>query len=102
RVRSEPGNRAASGGGDRATVPRAKEDRMRTTTTALAGAFCVLAFTGSALAGTMHPVLGAKLAGMGDHGVVNLQSHAAKNQLCWTFDLTAKGVTAASIRDAGG
>ena len=29
---------------------------------------------GVAGAATMHPVLGAKLAGMGEHGVVNLQS----------------------------
>ena len=56
----------------------------------------------AALAGGMHPVLGARLAGMGEHGVVNLQSHAAKNQLCWTFELTTKGVTGASIRDSGG
>ena len=75
---------------------------MRTTTLIGAAALCVLAFAGSAFADTMHPVLGAKLAGMGEHGVVNLQSHAAKNQLCWTFELTTKGVTGASIRDSGG
>jgi hypothetical protein len=74
---------------------------MRTTLTC-AAALCVLAFAGTALGDTMHPVLGAKLAGMGEHGVVNLQSHAAKNQLCWTFELTTKGVTGASIRDSGG
>lgn len=50
----------------------------------------------------MHPVLGAKLAGMGEHGIVNLQSHAAKGQLCWTFELATKGITGASIRDAHG
>ena len=46
---------------------------------------------GVAGAATMHPVLGAKLAGMGEHGVVNLQSKAAKGQLCWTFDVMTNG-----------
>ena len=50
----------------------------------------------------MHPVLAAKLAGMGEHGVVNLQSNAGKGQLCWTFDVMTDGVTGASIRDSGG
>jgi hypothetical protein len=57
---------------------------------------------GSARADTMHPVLGARLVGMGEHGVVNFQSMAAKGRLCWTFSLSAKGVTGASIRDAAG
>ncbi len=50
----------------------------------------------------MHPVLAAKLAGMGEHGVVNFQSNAGKGQLCWTFDVMTDGVTGASIRDSGG
>jgi hypothetical protein len=50
----------------------------------------------------MHPVLAAKLTGMGEHGVVNLQSNAGKGQLCWTFDVMTDGVTGASIRDSGG
>ena len=54
--------------------------------------------TGAASAAMMHPVLGAKLAGMGEHGVVNLTSDPAKNQICWTFDVMAKGITGASIR----
>jgi hypothetical protein len=58
--------------------------------------------SGVALADTMHPALGAKLAGMGEHGIVNLQSHASKGQLCWTFDLSTKGITGASVRDAHG
>jgi hypothetical protein len=58
--------------------------------------------SGVALAGTMHPELGAKLAGMGEHGIVNLQSNAAKGRICWTFELTTKGITGASIRDAHG
>jgi hypothetical protein len=50
----------------------------------------------------MHPVLAAKLTGMGEHGVVNFQSNASKGQLCWTFDVMTDGVTGASIRDSGG
>ena len=57
---------------------------------------------GTAGAATMHPVLGAKLAGMGEHGVVNFQSDAMKGQLCWTFDVMADGITSASIRDSAG
>lgn len=55
----------------------------------------------TAVAGSagMHPKLGARLSGMGEHGVVNLQSDAKKGKLCWTFDLpTTKGITGASIR----
>jgi hypothetical protein len=54
----------------------------------------------AALAGrvAMHPELGARLSGMGEHGVVNLQVQATKGKLCWTFDLpTTKGITGASI-----
>lgn len=53
-------------------------------------------------ADTMHPELGAKLAGMGDHGIVNFQSHATTGKLCWTFELSSKQLTGASIRDAHG
>jgi hypothetical protein len=49
-----------------------------------------------ALAG-MHPKLGARLSGMGEHGVVNLQVKATQGKLCWTFDVPTKGITAASI-----
>ena len=69
--------------------------------TAVAAAVSAAPF-GTAGAATMHPVLGAKLAGMGEHGVVNFQSDAAKSQLCWTFDVMAKSVTGASIRDTSG
>jgi hypothetical protein len=55
-----------------------------------------------AAAGTMHPTLGARLSGMGEHGIVNLRSHASKGQLCWTFDLHVMHVRAATIRDAHG
>jgi hypothetical protein len=57
---------------------------------------------GAALAGRMHPVLGARLTGMGEHGVVNLRSQMAKRRLCWNFHVMSKGVTHASIRDRHG
>jgi hypothetical protein len=53
-----------------------------------------------ALAGpaAMHPELGARLSGMGEHGVVNLQVKLKTGQLCWTFELpTTKGITGTSI-----
>jgi len=51
-----------------------------------------------ALASQMHPVLGAHLAGMGEHGVANLQLKAKSGQLCWAFELpTTKGITGTSI-----
>jgi hypothetical protein len=56
----------------------------------------------SAASAAMHATLGAHLSGMGEHGIVNLQSNAAKGKLCWTFELTTKGVTGASIRDTAG
>jgi hypothetical protein len=63
-----------------------------------------LAATGAvvASAGTMHPVLGARLAGMGEHGVVNLTLQQAHHEICWTFDIPTKGATQASVRDAHG
>ena len=51
-----------------------------------------------ALASQMHPVLGAHLAGMGEHGVANLQVKSKAGQLCWTFELpTTTGITGTSI-----
>jgi hypothetical protein len=65
-----------------------------------AGAALALAVP-AALAGStsgMHPELGAHLAGMGEHGVVNLQVKSKSGQVCWTFDLpTTKGITGTSI-----
>jgi hypothetical protein len=74
---------------------------MHTTRTLLtvAGAALVLG-AGTALADTMHPRLAARLAGMGEHGIVNLQS--ANGRLCWMFEVPTKGITGASIRDAHG
>ena len=76
---------------------------MRSMTLLAAGALGALALgAGAAQADTMHPELGAKLSGMGEHGIVNLQSDTAKGKLCWTFDVSTKGVTGASIRDSAG
>ena len=71
------------------------------TAVAVAACAAVLLGAGAALA-AMHAELGAKLAGMGEHGIVNLQSNATKGKLCWTFELTTKGITGSSIRDAAG
>jgi hypothetical protein len=61
-----------------------------------------LALVPAAIASGMHPELGARLAGMGEHGVVNLQVKAKQGQLCWTFDLpTTTGITGASIHATG-
>jgi hypothetical protein len=55
-----------------------------------------------ATAGMMHPTLGARLSGMGEHGIVNLQSHASKGQLCWKFQLSVMHPLGSTIRDKGG
>jgi len=75
---------------------------MNTTRSILAIAGAALVLSGAALADTMHPKLAARLSGMGEHGIVNLQSQSAKGRLCWTFELGTKGITGASIRDAHG
>ena len=64
----------------------------------------VAAALGSAAAGAamMHPTFGAKLSGMGEHGIVNFQSNSTKAQLCWTFNVTTHGATSATIRDTAG
>ena len=70
--------------------------------TLLAATLAAGVLTSAAGALTMHPVLGARLAGMGEHGVVNLHQDAKTGKLCWTFDVMASGVTGASIHDAAG
>ena len=55
-----------------------------------------------ATAGMMHPTLGARLTGMGEHGIVNLQAHATKHQLCWTFRMSMMHATGATVRDKAG
>jgi len=69
---------------------------------ALCAGFAALVLSAAAAADTMHPELGARLSGMGEHGIVNLTLKAAHHEICWTFDIPTKGVTAASIRDAHG
>jgi hypothetical protein len=74
---------------------------MHTTRTLLTVTGAALALgSGAALADTMHPRLAARLAGMGEHGIVNLESTSGR--LCWTFKVPTKGITGASIRDANG
>jgi hypothetical protein len=58
--------------------------------------------TGVAGATKMYTILGANLAGMGDHGVVNLHQDAKSGKLCWTFSVMTHGITGASIRDNAG
>lgn len=55
-----------------------------------------------AAAGTMHPQLGARLSGMGEHGIVNLQAHATQHELCWKFELSTMHVLSATVRDKAG
>jgi hypothetical protein len=55
-----------------------------------------------ATAATMHPELGARLSGMGEHGIVNLTAHAKQHRLCWKFELTTMHVLRATIRDKHG
>lgn len=57
---------------------------------------------GTAAAGSMHPELGARLTGMGEHGIVNLTLKQTHHEICWTFDIPTNGVTQASVRDAHG
>ena len=74
---------------------------MRSTMfTAMCAAAALALGASVAQANTMHPELGAKLSGMGEHGVVNFQ--VKTHDLCWTFDVSAKGLTGASIRDSAG
>ena len=74
--------------------------RSKALTLALAAAAALA--TASIAAAGMHPTLGAKLSGMGEHGIVNLQSHEMKGQICWKFQLSVMHVKSATIRDAGG
>lgn len=68
-------------------------------TVAVAGA---LSAGSLASTGTMHPTMGARLAGMGHHGVVNLHSYESTGRLCWKFQLNVMHVSGATIRDAHG
>jgi hypothetical protein len=57
---------------------------------------------GTAGAATMHPALGAKLSGMGEHGTVHLTSNATTGKVCWAFTVMNHGLTGASIHDHAG
>ena len=70
--------------------------------TALCAAVCGLALATAAAAGGMHPELGARLSGMGQHGIVNLTLKSSHHEICWTFAIPTKSVTTASVRDAHG
>jgi hypothetical protein len=61
-----------------------------------------LAVAPVAAAGMLHSTLGAHLSGMGEHGIANLQAHAAKNRLCWKFELSVMHVVGATVRDKSG
>ena len=75
--------------------------RITPITVLVCGVFA-LAVSATATASMMNPDLGAKLAGMGHSGVVNLTVKTAKGEVCWTFDLKATGLTGASIREGSG
>jgi hypothetical protein len=75
-----------------------RSTRLSAVAAGIAAAVLVTVQAALGASAAMHPELGARLAGMGEHGVVNIQSAAAKGRLCWTFDLpSTKGVTGASI-----
>jgi hypothetical protein len=69
---------------------------------AAALAAAALAVVPAATAATMHPELGARLSGMGEHGIVNLQAHAKTHELCWQFDLSLMHALGATVRDGHG
>src|SRR5207244_10028252 len=76
------------------TVSPLRRVALSTSLATVAGAALVAP---TALAG-MHPKLAARLAGMGEHGVVNLTVDAKAKKVCWVFDVPTKGITGASIR----
>jgi len=74
----------------------------RTAAAALVAGAATLIGAAAAPADVMHPRLAARLSGMGEHGVVDLDSQASKGRLCWAFSVPLRGITGATIRDAGG
>lgn len=69
---------------------------------AVATLAATLVAAAAAAAGMMHPVLGARLSGMGEHGIVNFHSYVKRSRLCWKFDLSVMHVLGATIRDEHG
>ena len=80
---------------------RSTRSRVALPLAAVLVALVATATAGATIRG-MHPHLAAKVSGMGEHGIVNFTSAAAKGKLCWTFEVPTKGITLASIRDAAG
>lgn len=75
---------------------------MRPTSLLTACAAALVIGIGTAAADTMHPELGARLSGMGEHGIVNLTLKQKTHDICWTFDIPTKAPVRASVRDAHG
>lgn len=75
--------------------------RSKTRIAALVAATALVAVPVAA-AGMLHATLGARLSGMGEHGVVNLHAHAKTHRLCWTFDLHLMHALNATVRDRHG
>ncbi|HZT85411.1 MAG TPA: hypothetical protein VE984_08340 [Gaiellaceae bacterium] len=69
---------------------------------AAAVASAALVAVPTATAGMLHPTFGARLSGMGEHGIVNLHAHAKGHRLCWQFELSLMHLTGATVRDAHG
>src|SRR5262249_37084684 len=84
-------------------LPRRREESMRSIGfPVLCAVAAMLVGAAAAQADTMHPQLGARLSGVGEHGVVNLQPDSAERRLCWTFEVSTTGITGASVRDSAG
>ena len=75
--------------------------RRMALSTFLLAAVGIAAVVPTALAAGMHPELAARVAGMGEHGIVNLTVNAKAKTLCWTFVVPTKGITGASVRTEG-
>jgi hypothetical protein len=63
----------------------------------VAGATLALTAAGASASAMGHK-LGARLSGMGEHGIVSIDVAPASGKLCWNFDVpTLKGATRATI-----
>ena len=68
----------------------------KTTIGAVAATLAIAASAASAASMTSH--VGARLAGMGEHGTVNLTVDSDAKKLCWSFDIpSVKRPTRATI-----
>ena len=73
--------------------------RIALSTSVLAAA--VISATVPTALAAMHSELAARLSGMGEHGIVNLNVNAKGKKICWSFDVPTKGVTGAAIHTVG-